>query len=75
VNFQEPLRYDEVRVPGGVPLSDVAKAAGVPAAEILELNPHLLREQTPPNRAWDVRVPVGSAPQVAAAFGGDASLG
>jgi membrane-bound lytic murein transglycosylase D len=60
IAFQEPLRYDEVRVLGGTPLADVAKTAGVSEREVKELNPHLVRGETPPDREWDVRVPVRS---------------
>jgi membrane-bound lytic murein transglycosylase D len=69
VEFEEPLSYDEVRVPRGVSLADVARAAGVDEAAVKELNPHLVRGQTPPDRDWDVRVPVGSARTFAQNFG------
>ena len=60
VQYQEPLSYTNVTVPGGVALSTVAKAAGVATESVTELNPHLLREMTPPNKTWVVRVPKGS---------------
>lgn len=67
VVLQAPLRYEEVDVPGGISLSAVAKAAGVEAAAVEELNPHLLRGVTPPGSTWVVRVPEGRAGAVAAA--------
>jgi hypothetical protein len=36
----------------------------------LDLNPHLVRKQTPPVRAVAVRVPLGRQQQVAAALHG-----
>jgi membrane-bound lytic murein transglycosylase D len=68
LQFQDPLRFDVVRVPGGTPLADVAEAAGADLAEVLDLNPHLVREQTPPDRDWDVRIPEGSDRTFAANF-------
>ncbi len=53
-----PLHFREVSVPGGVHLAAVAQAAGVPAEEVFELNPHLIRQLTPPGRRWPVRIPV-----------------
>lgn len=66
LEYQEPLAFEVVEVPGGVSLSAVAKAAGVDAEAVEDLNPHLVRDMTPPGRAWDVRVPVGKAGAVAA---------
>ena len=60
INFQEPLRFDVVNVPGGVELSEVAQAAGVSVDEVIELNPHLVKQQTPPDRNWGVRIPEGT---------------
>ena len=69
LDFQDPLRFDTVRVPGGTPLADVALAAGVDEAVVLDLNPHLVKQQTPPDRDWDVRIPEGTQRTFAAAFG------
>lgn len=70
IEYQEPLRFQEVVVPGGTQLSDVAQRAGVDVAVIEDLNPHFLKKMTPPDRPMAVRVPVGQGPQVATAFGG-----
>jgi membrane-bound lytic murein transglycosylase D len=59
LEYQEPLRFELVQVPGGTQLSVVARAAQVAAKEVEDLNPHLLRKQTPPGRTWEVRLPVG----------------
>jgi len=69
LQFEEPLAFDEVRVPAGTPLSEVAAAAGVDSSAIEDLNPHLVKKTTPPDRDWDVRVPVGSGERVADALG------
>jgi membrane-bound lytic murein transglycosylase D len=68
LQFNEPLRFATVPVPGGTPLADVAAAAGVPADEVIALNAHLVRQQTPPDRAWDVRIPEGTQQAFAANF-------
>ena len=73
IDFQEPLRFDLVDVPGGTPLADVAQAAGVSEDEVIELNPHLVRQQTPPDRDWQVRVPEGTQQTFAANFNADSS--
>ncbi len=54
-----PLAYDEVRVPPLTPLAAVAAASGSSRAELLDLNPHLLRGVTPPGASYAVRVPDG----------------
>ena len=69
LEYQQPLQFEEVMIPGGTKLADVAKAAGADPAVVYDLNPHLLKKQTPPNRDMAVRVPVGQSQQVASAFG------
>ena len=60
--------YDSVDVVGGMSLGAVAKAAGVPLEQIMELNPHILRGVTPPGEISEIRVPVGRADGFNAAF-------
>lgn len=60
LNYHEPLAFEEVEVPAGTPLRVVAEAAGVAKEEVFELNPHLVTKATPPDRAWPVRIPVGT---------------
>jgi membrane-bound lytic murein transglycosylase D len=57
---QEPLRFSEMRVAGGTPLADVARQIGVDAEVLNELNPHLVKQQTPPGREWTVRIPLAT---------------
>ena len=68
VEFEEPLAYSSVHVPGGVSLSTIAKAADVSKEAVKELNPHLLRGVTPPKRNFVVRVPDGTELRFAQAF-------
>jgi membrane-bound lytic murein transglycosylase D len=68
VRPRAPLAYDSVPVPAATPLSAVARAAGVPLAEIVELNPQMLRGMTPPASAYTLRVPVGRADGFATAL-------
>jgi hypothetical protein len=74
LQYEEPLAFEEVVVPGGTSLADVARIAGVGTGVVEDLNPHFLRGQTPPDRRMAVRVPVGQQQQVAAALNGEAVL-
>lgn len=69
LQFQDPLRFDVVNVPAGTPLADVATAAGADLETVLDLNPHLVQKQTPPDRDWEVRIPEGTESTFAANFG------
>jgi membrane-bound lytic murein transglycosylase D len=73
LQYEEPLTFEDVPVPGGTKLADVALAAGVDVDVIEDLNPHFLRGQTPPDRRMAVRVPVGQQQRVAAALNGQAA--
>jgi membrane-bound lytic murein transglycosylase D len=58
---QTPARYDVVRVRSSVTFRRLASLAGVPVAEIAELNPALVQRITPPDeRGYLVRVPRGT---------------
>jgi hypothetical protein len=72
LQYEEPLAFEEVAVPGGTKLADIAHAAGVSLELVEDLNPHFLRGQTPPNRRMAIRVPVGQQQQVASALNGQA---
>src|SRR5690606_13931709 len=61
LSYQEPLRYEVVRVRGGTSFEEVAEAAGVEHEEIRDLNPHLIRGMTPPGQEWAIRIPEGTA--------------
>lgn len=66
---QQPLQFEEVVVPGNTQLADVAGAAGVDFATVRDLNPQLVRKQTPPGRRWAVRIPIGDGQAVQLALG------
>jgi membrane-bound lytic murein transglycosylase D len=59
IEHQAPLAFERVEVDGGISLAAIAAAAGVEASAVRDMNPQLIRGMTPPNRTWDVRVPVG----------------
>ena len=73
LNYQKPLQFEEVTVPGGVDLELVAEAAGADLDAVKELNAPLLKDRTPNKREWQVRLPVGHRAQFAANF--EAALG
>jgi membrane-bound lytic murein transglycosylase D len=61
VEYQEPLRYEKVRVPELTGLSLVAKACETSVEEIKDLNPALQRGVTPPrDGAYEIRIPFGT---------------
>jgi membrane-bound lytic murein transglycosylase D len=72
LQLQQPLRFEEVIVPGSTRIDDVARAAGADLDDVHELNARFLRGQTPPGRDMAVRVPIGSGGRVLAALGGTA---
>ena len=59
--YEEPLKFDEVRVNKPVSLDAVARACGVSLDEIKGLNPELKRSCTPPNTpGYRLKVPHGA---------------
>jgi membrane-bound lytic murein transglycosylase D len=59
IEYQEPLRYEKVKVPELTDLSLVAKACEISLEEIRDLNPELRRGVTPPNEAeYEIKIPV-----------------
>ena len=67
LEYQEPLEYETVDVPGGVTLATVARAAEVDRDVVEELNPHITRGVTPPG-GYGVRVPLHRGGTFAANF-------
>jgi membrane-bound lytic murein transglycosylase D len=60
VEYQEPLRYEKVRVPELTGLFLVAKACEASVEEIKNLNPELERGVTPPSEdAYEIKIPFG----------------
>ncbi len=63
VQYQEPLEFDKVVIPGGTDLAAVGRIIGVHRDFLKELNPELKRFCTPPNKeTYLVRLPKGFAP-------------
>lgn len=60
LEYQDPLDFDVVWVPGATDLDMIAKASGVDTDAVEDLNPHLLKGRTPSNRGWSVRIPAGT---------------
>jgi membrane-bound lytic murein transglycosylase D len=58
VEYQSPLEFDKVEVPGGIDLSVVGEIIGVPYESLREWNPELRRFCTPPTvQSYELRVP------------------
>ncbi len=66
-NLKVPVpAYETVRVKGFSYLDEIAEAAGFPEAQIVRLNPELIRRCTPPSGGeYLLKVPQGTAPSVA----------
>jgi membrane-bound lytic murein transglycosylase D len=65
VETAEPMAYDVVQVPDATSLDVIADAAGVPVAQVMELNPQILRGVTPPGQRYSLRVPPGTSHEFA----------
>jgi membrane-bound lytic murein transglycosylase D len=60
IEYQEPLRYEKVKVPEVTDLRLIAQACEVAINEIKDLNPELSRWCTPPNFPnYEVKIPFG----------------
>jgi membrane-bound lytic murein transglycosylase D len=59
------LAYEKVTVPDAIDLGVIAEWAGVPIAQIRDLNPELRRATTPLGK-HDLKVPVGTGPMIEA---------
>jgi membrane-bound lytic murein transglycosylase D len=56
-----PPNVDRVTIPDATDFNVIAEAAGVSVQDLVQLNPHLPRQVTPPGRAVEVILPVGTA--------------
>jgi membrane-bound lytic murein transglycosylase D len=60
VQYEDPLVFDRVEVPGGTDLYALGEIIGVPHEMLRELNPEIRRFCTPPSReTYAMRVPLG----------------
>jgi membrane-bound lytic murein transglycosylase D len=60
LNYQDELAFDVVWVPGATDLSMIARAAGIDADDVIDLNLQLMQRRTPANRGYPVRLPQGA---------------
>jgi membrane-bound lytic murein transglycosylase D len=61
VEYEEPLCYEKVPVPGATDLRLIARACKINIEDLQSLNPELLRGFTPPNASdYEVKIPCGS---------------
>ncbi|MGE0159134.1 MAG: lytic transglycosylase domain-containing protein [Gemmatimonadales bacterium] len=70
----EPYAYDVVYVPGGTRFVELARSLDVDVGVLEDLNPHLVRDETPPDEMWPLRVPRGRAADVVGMLGRGWSL-
>jgi len=60
IEYQQPLRYEKVKVPEVTDLRLIARACDITLDEIKELNPELSRWCTPPNFPdYEIKIPFG----------------
>jgi peptidoglycan lytic transglycosylase D len=60
VEYQEPLRYEKVKVSALTDLSLIAKACETSLEDIKDLNPEIQRRVTPPNESeYEIKIPFG----------------
>ena len=63
VQYEDPLVFDKVSVPGGTDLEAIGRILGVDVGLLRELNPELKRFCTPPNQEeYQIRLPKGFGP-------------
>jgi len=61
IDYEEPLRYEKVKVPGLTPLSLISEACEVSLEEVKDLNPELRRGVTPPDESgYEIKIPFGT---------------
>ena len=65
---EEPLEYEEVELRGSLRLEAIANMAETSLEIVQELNPALLRNSTPPENNFTVKLPAGKGPAFAAAY-------
>ncbi|MDD5008608.1 MAG: LysM peptidoglycan-binding domain-containing protein, partial [Syntrophorhabdaceae bacterium] len=58
MTYDQPVQFTEFKVPGGTPLSAVAKAASLDVASVKSYNPEIIRGITPPSlQLYTVKLP------------------
>ncbi len=64
----QPVSRDTVTIPDATDLSVIAGAAGVSVQEVIDMNPQLPKQVTPPGRSTIVYLPPGTGEDFRAAF-------
>lgn len=60
IEYQEPLRYEKVKVPRATDLRLIAKACEITLEDLKDLNPELSRWCTPPDDPeYEIKIPFG----------------
>ena len=59
IDYHEPEYFETVRVPPQKSLTDIARVIGVSHYKLVELNPAILLNATPPGGPYDINVPNG----------------
>jgi len=68
-DYQPPLEYFEVEIPGGVPLSKIAQRLGLDLKELKTLNPAILKGRVPvAGNPYSLRIPCSVEEETARAF-------
>jgi len=63
LEYEDPLEFDKVTVPGSIDLAAMGKILGLTPGSLREWNPEIRRFCTPPNREeYEIRLPKGYAP-------------
>ncbi len=58
MSYDQPIQFAELNVPGGTPLTAVAKAASLDVATVRSYNPEIIRGITPPNlELYTIKLP------------------
>jgi len=59
ITYHEPLSYETLRVAPQKSLRDIAAVIGVSSTKLIELNPALIHDATPPGNPYPIHVPLG----------------
>jgi len=61
ITYHDPVPYETIRVAPQKNLRDIAKVIGVSSTKLIELNPALIHDATPPGNPYPIHVPPGYA--------------
>ena len=65
---EKPFEFDTFEVRPGMRLTDAAKCCDTDVTELKALNPELLSDRVPPDKAYQLRIPKNSKEQFAVAY-------